>query len=767
MNYHIDLYKHPNTHNFSKNPIPFGFNISPFGETNVVARQRIYVTLLFSFVMDNPQFEELWSGAVGPDKDGIAMLDISSILDAKLKFYTPNTNLLKFHKCTEQCGVFKLRYYLADNNNYLSQVRTSSLYHVYKGGVAKEDFDNDATYLNETLITDRAPLHFYHSEETVRITEPKWLYFIYKIASVLANEMVCYVTFFQTDGWAQDIFPLAQTIKMIEYQVYCVPVDIASMKIEYNAPDFNMVYKYSVLLQDQNIEDICAMTFFVDWRPFYDEKYLLYRNSLGALETQALLGEKEFGIHIDGEKTETVPLTEMMGDTLIQREQRDYLNTQNALVKANTGWIPKVILMRLKDLLLNKQVWSLYGNRLKPVHVSTSNTLLQRSSDKLYSLAVDYSNAYEDENYNPEGMVVFSAICPAVEFIWGGVKVGGKIWVKWQLPPGYDKIQFSYFTSLVGTVILVNYSGNSGIAVIDINSTINTYIQDVTVTLKARCVCNDEVSPFSYGVYTGNLYIDLSSLMPPITTDDVMDIGERNLVGRILKQGGLDYNVNNNDITLNGGYIGFENIFNATGTAVIGTSQNGAIVQQLGTGGMLIYTPTPTSIANLAQDVIHYKCNEIVFSFGFLIGNLATIIVPLKAEVPKVYAKLIALNWLETEYKYGFLNLYKEYDITCDLYIQFFKDAACTIPVDVSTYGITIGWKQLVRYDVFNSFGGVSSSTSYALETSGTVSAIGNSMLFKQTFYTAKWDNGASTGYDRDIEFNTVTTVGNVVAVGW
>jgi hypothetical protein len=47
MNYIINPYKLPNAFNFSKNPVPFGFNIVPFADSNITAKaQSLYVTVL-------------------------------------------------------------------------------------------------------------------------------------------------------------------------------------------------------------------------------------------------------------------------------------------------------------------------------------------------------------------------------------------------------------------------------------------------------------------------------------------------------------------------------------------------------------------------------------------------------------------------------------------------------------------------------------------------------------------------------------------------
>lgn len=774
MAYHIELYKQPNKLNFSKNPILFGFSINPFSDLNVTARHRIFVLLQFSESISNPLFEDLWTGTVGPDQNGYCVLDIATILDAKLQYFTPNPNIIKFFKCEKQTGCFRLRYYLADNNGILSNQFTSEIYNVYKGGVAKEDVDNSASYLNDVIFDSRTPLHYFHLDESVRLNQTRYLFFIYKVAaSIPATQVLLYINYYQTDGVTQDYPAFMQNIELEEYQLYCVAVDVKAALVDTQSANFSLVKHYTIQIQDQNNEELIydigvnPLTFKIDHRPYYEEMFLLYRNSLGALDSIVLKGDKEFGTSIEGDKVDTVAISDMMGNVLINQEQFDPKNTINNLVKANTGWINKEELLRLRDLLLNKQVWSIYGKRLKPVYITTRNTLLFKQSDKLYSLAIDITNSYSDENTNPELLIDFGDICPAVDFIWGGCTQGGFMWVKWKLPTGYNRIEFSYTVDIFpAQTFVIGYTGNIGIANIDINSASNSSIVDFQVTIKARCICNDEVAPFSYGPYTGDLIIDGASLIPPIANEDVADESPRNLVQRLLKIGGVDLNVLDNDIAVNGGNISFDGVYESTGSIAIAASANGAIIQQSGAGGIL-YTPTPSSVGITTEDVIYYKCQEYISAYGQIQSNLSIIRVPLEGQIPPIFVKRTFLNHEEVQHNYGFLNQFKLFDKIADVYIQFFKDAACTIPVDVTGMGISVAYYLDQSETPYSSFG-VAGTTSYSNSGTTVQSCTGTSMLLLSHFYY--WEYSAAGGFKlttRNPRSVLASSIGVTGYIGW
>lgn len=773
MNYTLKLYKKPNTFNFSKNALPFGFAVFPFTESNVLERQRVFVRVLFTHDMEsNALLNEIWSGYVSPDKDGYGMLDLSAIIDAQLDYFVPKTNIIKLFECKKQCGQFKVQYYFGDNFNILSNQHESDTFYVYKGGVAIEEFDNAASFLNDDLVAGRKPLHYYDKNERVRTDEPRWMYFIYTQVDENATVITPFIQYSQTNGVNLDIYAFEQNLILTQYQVYCCPVGFEQLGVGANAVDGDLVYKYTVNLQDQAGPDtFVAATFWVDRRPFYDVKYLHYRNSIGGLETQAVTGEIETGIQTDGDRAEVLPMADWFGNAQIPTQAIDPRNVYNTPVKANTGWVSLLVLLRLRDLMLNRQSFLVYGKRLKPLYINSRSGQLYRSKDKLYSLSFDYSTAYENENVSPENLIEFSEICPAVDFLWASQERGRYIKVFWKLPAGYDKVQISYTVDIFpATTFVLNFDGNTASAEIDIYGSAPIAIVDFEVTLKARVICNDEVQPYSYGAWSGDVILDGASIIEPIANDDVADEGVNSIVPRVLKVNGAELNVLDNDKARNGGALGFEGVFNAAGTVATGTSENGANVQQYGAGGIL-YLPTAASIAATVDDIIYYKCNEYIPLYGYMLSDVGRIVVPLKGSIGKVYVKLATDDHEVIQHNYGFLGQYQADDSIFDVYLQFFKDPGLTIPLDVTGMGITIGYKIqeiVTHYSYFGNAGTPGSPTSSAVVN---VTCSGYSMLLISDWKQREWtSSGPGAGGDetaRTVLSDLGGTLGSFEYVGW
>lgn len=750
----IYLIKHPSPFNFSRNPIVFGFKVVPYSIESVEARHKLRIMLEFGESMVSTAMSSIWEGSLTPDADGICRIDLASLLDSKLKFYVPNKTVgNKLHLCKEQCGYFRISFHLTDGMNLLTTVGYSDIYRVYKGGIAKKDIDNANTYLNGNIIVLGKPLHYFTPTEPIRHGEPKWIYFIMRnIADI--ESTVLNIDYLIADGSTENEVPLDRPGAPIPYQVYCVRVDTLAEDVlgDISYPD--SLVQQEVTYIDNNANNIFEpVTMIFDHRPFYDISYLLFRNSLGGLDTQAVVGEKEISATIAAQTVETPQITELIGDFKVQSEYGDTYSTHTAPVKCSTGWITKQHLEKLRDLLLNKEVYIEYGNRLVPVYINTKSLSLYKSRDSLFSLNFEYVMAMVDENYSPDNLITFGDTCPSVEFFQCSQVYSGYVTVVWKLPEGYDTVEI---TVTVGsgspsTTILI---GNSGEKHIDANSASNTSIVTDSVYVTARVVCNEDTVPGSYGPITGQT-LNILSLIPPIANLDMMDEGPRNTTARTLQLNGADANIIANDIaTTNPGLPEFDNFYDIA-NAVTTASANGATLAW--SAGKVIYTPTPTSIANTNQDFFFYKCKEIVPSYGTLNSALQMVIVPLAGEIPKVYIKMWALNQYQIKHKYGILNMCEGWEYRADIYLKFYSDAACTIPIDVTNFGITLNWDKIKIWQDYNTIGNPTTSGGPSVDSSGTWTCLGFSMLLYADIATTDFVGQTSTQYSWKITGGTGT----------
>lgn len=763
--YSLSLIKTPYEYAFTKNPIVFRFHLSPFDLAEIQSRLRVMVTIYVETYFGSGIFDPLTTLYEYPDKNGLATLNIASVLDAATKFYTPDPTLTKFHRCKEQSKRYYISYRYLDSANNMSDPLTSDTFIALKGGLATEQWE-EARYFATNITASKQALHFLESTTPIRQAERKWLYFMLPFVTDTALHLRV-TRYFNTN---LDTLYVALTHNMVvkKGEVLCVPIDMVTTKVESTAlPSGEELRGYTVEVRD-SANNLCMRPyrFDVDYRPYYDVRYLYYRNSLGGLDTQVFLGEKE--MHASGEfkKAERVKDLAQLGLFKIQDEAPTAYTHHNPVVVANTGWISEFNLNKLRDLLMQKEVRLPFGaKKMIPVSINTSKVALYKNNDKLFNLSIEYTPSYDDVNYSPDDLVSqATGTCPAVVLLRASQTKGMYITIQWVLAPDYDKMELEI---IKGGVTTSTYTliGNSGTTHLPIFTAPTPY-SGTTVQYRGRTICNDEVAPFSYSAWTSPQLIDIYSILEPIAVDDVADIGERKTYGRVLQLNAANMNVLANDKATNGLGLTFGGFFDSAGTPS-SNSQNGATLAltPLSGGGFAVhYTPTGASIAINAEDVIYYKCSEIIPAFGFMDSNLAKIKVPLKGQVPTVYCKLTYTNNEEIEHKYGLLNLYKEYESKADVYVEFFQNPQRTIPIDVTNFGFTLGFRISYFVQQFNSTGGVVASGS-SPDTFHTQALTGTSTALYLPFTYAEWNTSTQETTDKQIHFDAATSIGSLV--GW
>ena len=777
--YSIQLYRDPATNVFSRNPIPFSFRITPYTINTNAEALKVSIIVQFANNIGTPSFVNVWQGEITPDANGLCHIDISSIIDPLLKFYIPNLNIRKIQKADGQCGKFRISYFVTKGGETVSSVTTTHPYNVYKGGMSIEYHDKDSTYLNNQLIANSKAMHFHVPNEPIRWNEVKWLWFIYADPTAFYNLYLS--IYIETDipGIWDESEIFFQNMTLTQGQVYCVRTDLifSTYLINYNnLDDPYLARTCSLRIYTSNSQSgygpllLPAVHLTIDNRPFEHEKFLQYRNSLGALETQSILGEEEIGTSIQSANIELVPIANEIGNYVVENTIKMEYSTHNPTSKASTGWISKPNLQRLVDLLLNKESYLVHANRIIPIQINTGSIALYKNKDKLFNLTFDYSAAFDDENFSIENAINYAHACPAIDFFEVSQQYSGGLTITWKLPYSLSQMQITYSgtsagnPNISGTQILNGNSGSVNIYLLDTNTS-TTY----NFTITARVVCDAEVAPGSYGPLTTVNSFVLKSIIPPIANNDVADESPRNTTPRILQFNNADLNILNNDLPKTIPEVEFYRFVTAAG-ALTTTSANGANISYL-TGNKIQYTPTGGSIAILAEDIIYYQCREAIGNVGmpYTYSNIASIRVPLTGQVYKVFVKMSLVNVYTQNVPYAQPTNPSGYtfdETIADVYLQFFTDSNFTIPIDVTFYGLILGYN--ISHEWTQYSGGVNMGTGFTANVStGTAPLVGTSMLLFPSLKLTEWQpNPIQKLHNKKFSRNLLTSAGNFEIVG-
>lgn len=753
--YNLQLIGEPNGVAFSRNPIVFRFRVSPFTANELNNRLRVVVNVYMESNCYSNVYTLLWSGAEYPDGKGYAKIDLQTILDANLEFHIPDLTNPSFQRCKNQSKRYYISYQLQNNDGFIGTPVSTITYIAAKGGLSREE-NNQSVWWNTIVFAGKTPLHFYSDNQLIRTSEYRWMYFM--LAAPNDSLMRFYVSTVYDNTLGPAYYLGQQYIAGQRGEIFCVAFNLTYIL---QGSFTQAVRAFTMRIHDATTNITRFVGWNLDYRNIYEETQLFFRNSAGGLDTQSFVGEKEMGLEIAKSNAELVTRSELIGLFRLQDEKPMIYSSQRPRYKLNTGWISRKQLDTLRDLMLRKEVFTPYGIRIVPVEIMTDSFRLWKTSDKLYALELEYSPAFDDVNYTPEQTIPLLPTCPALLYFGATQEKARFVHIVWSLPPGYDTVRVRVY---IGASLFVElfFQGTDGEADIQIQATA-VPLTITPITLQANVQC----SPTSFGP-TSNASASISSILAPIAIDDVADISTRNTAARILQRNATPLYVIANDIAKNGQALSFFGFFTAGGAATT-TSQNGAnlAISPIPGGGLGVsYTPTGGSIGNTLEDAFYYKCAENVPGFGWISSNLAKVRVPLTDGRPRVYVKAEVRVVEETSETYGFLGLYKEYDTLCDVYIAFFLDAACTVPVDVTNFGYTIGYKKVNTYIVFNNFGGVASSGSNP-DTTHTQAITGTSMIMLFSEPYSDFNSGTNTKNSRSIVSNPAGNIGDIVFVGW
>lgn len=724
----LSIIKAPYVISWSRNPILFSFKVTPFTINDVNTRTRVQISLQVETYFQSNIFETVWTAVEYPDAKGFLTMDMSAVLDTKLEFYVPNKQYVKFHKCKKQVKKYRFTYSLINNDGQMVAPANSAEYYVVKGGLSKEQW-HPSQFFEQNILVDQKMLHYRapSTYEPLRTDQPQWLFFMMPAIASTYLKLVVVMTLESGGTVTTDL--LEQSMSARTFEVLAVPVDYITLGIAALTPPGDICTNYSVSVWDDTVEHVGGGPVFrMDYRPMYEPVYLLYRNSLGGLDTQSFLGEKDFDIDVQKNKAEIVQLTDFMSAFNMQFESFTAKSFRAQKSKGNTGWISKQTADKLIDMFLDKQVYTPLGNKMLPVQIDTKGATLYKDVTKLYNLTLEWALAWLDENFSLANTVAQGDTCPAVFYFVASQVYGGKLHLIWKLEGDWEKIEVEYI--IAGTPHTTTLIGNSG--EVDIYISDPAAGTDKVVNVKARTVCNDETTPASYGPYTVQTTLTIHPRMTPIAVDDVADETYRGTGTRKLKLLGANMQILLNDIALNGGWGTFENFYD--NVPVLTTTTNNGATVAYNVDDTIDYTPSGGSLAITDEDYVQYRFNENIPGYGTLISNYGKIRIPMKGQIPKVYVKIATLNVQQSFIKYGLLNAYQQQDVYVDLYLQFFKDAAMTIPVDVTSFGLVIAYETFQDNTPWSYTGSPTLLASFSVGTS-TVPATGFSMPFLLNFH--------------------------------
>jgi hypothetical protein len=647
----IILVKQPHEISFTGNAMPYSFSVFPYGSNERSQDIRLIVKVMVELAFNSGIFAEVKSQQFFPNDAGMVNFDVKTLVDPYLEYYTPRTTLGRPVQALQQRKRYRIDYLLQKDGLPVGSFNSSDILFALKGGLAYDEW-HPVLFFEQQILANKMPLHFNSGREKYFAHDFKFLYWLYPYAD--NAQQTVYLDVLLNDNSTLN-YAVPKTIFGGKWSVFCCPIGINQLGIDIPAGLFAVSVTVSVRSGVTVI--VAPFTYYLLQQHIYAAKQLLYRNSLGGIETLTLRGQVDFEADFTKQQAQQTVPPASYSNLILSAQQTDSSGTEQQKFKADTGFITRAAADKMRDLFLSTEKYE-YDGKLYPVSILTKNTKFFTNKDQLISLLVEWQRAYVNEFYTPAHLLQ-AAACPAVERF--SVKQINKrllqIMYACQIP--YDMVQVEVTTS--GGTENFTYLGNARTVRQQFNNPLVAGTENITV--RCRTVCNADADPMDVGPWkTINLDINANSL--PIANDDyfVLPVGHNApvvLAGNVLA----------NDSDPDGDAIEV--------IPVVAQATNDGGTISIAANGVVTYQP-PTS-AYTGQDYYDYNIRETPVGTAVPVR----VYVNVGSTSGLVYVKKVERN-ISTIYS-GFIQT-----VSGEIWFDFFSDPAGTVPLDVTTLGVNV-----------------------------------------------------------------------------
>lgn len=717
----VTLLKQPYQICFSGNPVQFIWQVVPYDSNEKSSDINLTVRVYVENIFNSTSFDQVYVQKLYPDDKGQVKLDVSSIIDPHLEFYTPRPDLAKPIEATAQRKRFKVAYFLQEADQgvvpwsgagsppigqlYPPGFSDGAIFSAVKGGMAYETWHYNE-FFTKVILEDKKPLLFSANGEKIDKGALRFIYWIYPLNDAAA-QTITYKVYF-SDGTSATLNN-DTIISSGQWSVACAPAGFSQCGLDALVPEGKSSVKYSITIATADDTIVAEYFFDIDHRNFYEPYYILYRNSVGGLETMRITGQADIAAeYLQQQAQRTLP-PNWYNPNLVAQIMDD--TTEETLsFTGDTGFLSKEGEMKLRDLLLSKQKWMISSPlaiwrgvvsevdwddvasslRLLPIALSAKNIKFFSNKESLVSATIQWQLAFVNSFFTPGNVMPLSRTCPAVEKLSVFQKTKNTLQIIWSLQLPYEQVEVQIIIG--ATTYTYTYQGNTGMIVQSFENPATT--GPVDITIKGRTICNADSDPVDYGVFS----IITLSVIPdslPIAVDDYFIIPAGGVYPIPVSALANDYDPDGDPIEV---------------VAAWGMTDKGA-VWTIDAAGFVTFKPA--NVAITGDDKFVYYIRNV----GGTTLVAATVHIKVGDGVRQIFVR------------WGLRNIQNAPPVEyAEGWLEYFSDPACTVPFNISAFGITVN----AKVALFNEDGEVSGGHNYAQPAHNTADKVwtGNTIFF-------------------------------------
>lgn len=388
----IKITQRPHRFCFSKNPVQFKFSVTNFAEPGCYVLIKIHIR-----DVNSPDWGDiLYEEKIKPLTAEVAY-NMATIVEASLQYSLPD-----FEGAAIQPGNNIKEYTISFATITDAEPVPSYTYdqfnafYVIKGGIPSPQWDWNNYFIN--YVPGNKP--FLTWQPGNRFIGKNDSFFISFLNSTFDMPMALRVDAEFTDGTpAQVLIDFTDNNKLL-YHLQAGPDQLGLNALHTD----KKLYKYSlsiVAAADHNNVIAGPYTYYIDYRKFYNTKFLHYYNSLGGIGCVRINGEIEITADITFTDSEVFEGSIIIG----QPNSEQYTQTAKSKFdsfKGDSGFFfTKMEQDVLQELLLSRFAWERIIGKNWRIYSLNKSTKLRNSNDKKWSLGIEWRYSFTNSVYAP------------------------------------------------------------------------------------------------------------------------------------------------------------------------------------------------------------------------------------------------------------------------------------------------------------------------------------------------------------------------------
>jgi hypothetical protein len=647
-------------------------SVAPFNSQTRAFDIKVIVKLLAYIPYANNTTLELHTQTFMIGNDGLIKFDFANYANAHLKYYMPDLANDDIQVADGQFAKFFIQAQLLTNEVPSGVAEKSIDFIAIKGGLKTEQSVVPFNLFELIPNASYKGLLFHEPTEKFMPNGNRYLYFFLTQEMLGLPPIYLQIDIIGVNGAYVSVYSNTLNTPSIDTGSLLV-VNIGTKLIP--AISIDDCINYNVYLKDDDgnvlfqIEKIA-----IQKQNYYRTMEIMYRNSLGSLETTTLLGQIDFETILTKSEGKQLPTQGNNNNFIFPSTDTEINLVESEKYIVSTGFISKAVLSKYRDFLLAPQKFIVENKQLIPIKTNTSTGKFYSNRDSLFALSFEIQKAIDSAFYTPSNFLAgIVQICPALFGLQAVQIAVDSIEVSFIVPAPHNTIELGVFTNNGSVALIPAYYTKSlpnKVILVLPNSP-----QNIAIEVKARVVCS--IANNSYGTYK-TVSLNITDKVGIVAVDDVLNLGIPTQLPYSFPTSVLA-----NDYDPSGGVLGV--------VATSGTSANNG-TYSINTLGIVTYTAPSTAYRGLDNFTYTIQstsgASTSVTCYISVGGNSSNV----------VYAKVIPTitHRVPPPFNGGEFLYYGH------VYIHYYSDAAGTNPISISGLNLTISYDENLNNNITN-----------------------------------------------------------------